>query len=73
MTGRCNNDGRFQIMQLNIKHYQQLLTLDHYTPETRQRAKELLFETQARLGVAKVTLQSTGILTEGHWAGFRYV
>jgi hypothetical protein len=63
-----------QIMQLNIKHYQQLLTLDHYTPETRQRAKELLFETQARLRFAKSTsgpAKSTGILTEGRWAGLR--
>jgi len=45
-----------QIMQLNIEHYQKLITLDRYTPETRQRAKELLSETQARLRGAKATL-----------------
>jgi hypothetical protein len=55
-----------QIMQLNIKHYQKLLTLDHYSPETRQRAKELLFETQARLRVTKATLQPRAlVLAEG--------
>jgi hypothetical protein len=38
-----------EIIQLNIRHYQQLLTQDHHTAETRQRVKELLNDAQARL------------------------
>jgi hypothetical protein len=45
------------IIELNIRHYQELLKLDRHTAETRQRLIELLAEAQAQLP-ASVTASS---------------
>jgi len=47
-----------QIIRLNIRRYQELLKLDHHTPETRQRLIELLAEAQAQLPFASAASQS---------------
>ena len=44
-----------RIIELNIRHYQELLKLDRHTPETRRRVMELLAEAQAELAAAGVT------------------
>jgi hypothetical protein len=41
-----------EIIQLNIRHYQELLKL-HSTPETRQQVIKLLAEAQAQLPAAE--------------------
>jgi hypothetical protein len=41
-----------RIIEMNIRHYQELLKLDRYTDETRQRLIELLAEAQAQLPLA---------------------
>ena len=41
-----------RIIELNIRHYQELLKLDRHTPETRQRLIDLLAEAQVRLPTA---------------------
>jgi hypothetical protein len=40
------------IIEMNIRHYQELLKLDRHTAETRQRLIELLAEAQAELPLA---------------------
>lgn len=41
-----------RILQLTIRHYQELLKLDRHTKETRQHLIELLAEAQAQLQLA---------------------
>ena len=41
-----------RILELNIRHYQELLKLDRHTEATRQRLIDLLTEAQAELPVA---------------------
>ena len=41
-----------RIIELNIRHYQELLKLDRHTAETRQRLINLLAEAQAQLPFA---------------------
>ena len=41
-----------RIIQLNIRHYQELLKLDRHTEQTRQHLIDLLAEAQARLPAA---------------------
>jgi hypothetical protein len=41
-----------RIIELTIRHYQELLKLDRHTEETRQRLIELLAEAQAQLPFA---------------------
>jgi hypothetical protein len=43
-----------QIIQLNIRHYQELLKLDRHTAQTRQHVSELLAEAQAQLPIDAV-------------------
>jgi RNA polymerase sigma-70 factor, ECF subfamily len=40
-----------RILELNIRHYQELLKLNRHTEETRQRLSDLLAEAQAQLPV----------------------
>ena len=40
-----------RIIELNIRHYQELLKLDRHTPETRQRVMMLLAEATAELAL----------------------
>jgi hypothetical protein len=47
-----------QILELNIRHYQELLKLDRHTAETRQRLIELLAEAQAQLPFARATISN---------------
>jgi hypothetical protein len=46
------------IIQLNIRHYQELLKLDRHTAETRRRLIELLAEAQAQLPFARAATRS---------------
>ena len=47
-----------RIIELNIRHYQELLKLDHHTGETRQHLIDLLAEAQAQLPAASAAMLS---------------
>jgi hypothetical protein len=47
-----------RIIELTIRHYQELLKLDRHTAETRQRLIELLAEAQAQLPLASAAMMS---------------
>jgi hypothetical protein len=47
-----------RIIELNIRHYQELLKLDRHTGETRQRLVDLLAEAQAQLPAASAAMSS---------------
>ena len=51
------------IIQLNIRHYQEILKLNRHTDETRRRVIELLNDAQSRLPLASPGSSSVG--TEG--------
>ena len=44
-----------RIIELNIRHYQELLKLDRHTPETRQRVLNLLAAAESALLAARDT------------------
>jgi len=45
-----------RIIELNIRHYQELLKLDRHTEEMRHRLIELLAEAQAQLPFANAAI-----------------
>ena len=47
-----------RIIELTIRHYQELLKLDRHTAETRQRLIELLAEAQVQLPLASAAMAS---------------
>ena len=47
-----------RILELTIRHYQELLKLDRHTDETRQRLIDLLAEAQALLPIANVATEN---------------
>jgi hypothetical protein len=47
-----------RIIELNIRHYQELLKLGRHTAETRRRLIELLAEAQAQLPFATTAISS---------------
>jgi hypothetical protein len=49
-----------RIIELTIRHYQELLKLSRHTPATRQRVTDLLAEAQAQLPLAQ-TAASTAV------------
>jgi hypothetical protein len=42
-----------RLIELTIRHYQELLKLDRHTPETRRRVTDLLAAAQAQLPLAE--------------------
>lgn len=50
-----------RIIELNIRHYQELLKLDRHTPETRQRVMDLLAAARKELALADEAASSRNL------------
>jgi len=50
-----------RIIELTIRHYQELLKLDRHTAETRQHLIDLLTEAEAQLPVATAAMSQQNL------------